>query len=61
MVETRIADLLTSIQNNANIKDAFIDVMSDVVKESNSHKAVELSKKKKGESKFLNNWKTQMT
>ena len=52
-VETRIADLLTSIQINANIKDAFIDVMSDVVKKSNSHKAVELNKKKERRKQIL--------
>ena len=52
-VETRISDLLTTIQINANIKESFIDVMRDVVKESNCFKTVDLGKKKDKRKQIL--------
>ena len=52
-VETRVTDLLSTIQINANIKEAFIDVMRDIVMDSKGYKAVELTKKKARRKEIL--------
>ncbi len=45
-VELRVANLLSSIQINSNVKSLFTDIMKDSIKNTNSQKWIDLKKKK---------------